>query len=89
MIDEAERLVIARETIMDTTGRSLNHRKVITFISVLAAVLVGGVETLGLPVDQLKLEGPFWDFVGQVNDNFGLLWATASSASSPWAGWRP
>jgi high-affinity nickel-transport protein len=31
------------------------------------------VETLGLLVDRLKLEGPFWDFVGQVNDNFGLL----------------
>jgi len=40
---------------------------------VLAALLVGGVETLGLLAGQLKLTGPFWDLVGQVNDNFGLL----------------
>jgi high-affinity nickel-transport protein len=40
---------------------------------VLAALLVGGVETLGLLAGQLQLTGPFWDLVGQVNDNFGLL----------------
>jgi high-affinity nickel-transport protein len=53
--------------------RKLYYNLTITFVSVLAAVLVGGVETLGLLVDQLKLEGPFWEIVGQVNENFGLL----------------
>jgi high-affinity nickel-transport protein len=53
--------------------RKLYYNLTITFVSVLAALLVGGVETLGLLADQLKLEGPFWEFVGQINDNFGLL----------------
>jgi high-affinity nickel-transport protein len=53
--------------------RKLYYNLTITVISVLAALLVGGVEVLGLLVDQLKLEGPFWTFVGTVNDNFGLL----------------
>jgi high-affinity nickel-transport protein len=53
--------------------RKLYYNLTITFISVLAAVLVGSVEILGLLVDQLKLEGPFWALVGTVNDNFGLL----------------
>jgi high-affinity nickel-transport protein len=53
--------------------RKLYYNLTITFVSVMAALLVGGVETLGLLADQLKLEGPFWEFVGQVNDNFGLL----------------
>ena len=53
--------------------RKLYYNLTITFVSVLAALLVGGVEVLGLLVDQLKLEGPFWSLVGAVNDNFGLL----------------
>jgi high-affinity nickel-transport protein len=53
--------------------RKLYYNLTITFVSVLAALLVGGVETLGLLADQLKLEGPFWELVGQVNENFGLL----------------
>jgi len=53
--------------------RKLYYNLTITFVSVLAALLVGGVETLGLLADQFKLEGPFWEFIGQVNENFGLL----------------
>ncbi|HIJ39041.1 MAG TPA: HoxN/HupN/NixA family nickel/cobalt transporter, partial [Rhodospirillaceae bacterium] len=53
--------------------RKLYYNLTITFVSVLAALLVGSVEVLGLLVDKLKLEGPFWLLVGAVNDNFGLL----------------
>ncbi len=53
--------------------RKLYYNLTITFISVLVAVLVGSVETLGLIGDQLKLEGGAWDFIGRINDNFGLL----------------
>jgi high-affinity nickel-transport protein len=53
--------------------RKLYYNLTITFVSVLAAVLVGGVETLGLLASQLKLEGPLWSIVGQVNEHFGLL----------------
>jgi nickel/cobalt transporter (NiCoT) family protein len=53
--------------------RKLYYNLTITFVSVLVAVLVGGIEALGLVADQLKLEGPFWNFIGTLNDNFGSL----------------
>ena len=40
---------------------------------VVVAVLIGGIETLGLIGATLKLEGPFWDAVGSINGNFGAL----------------
>ena len=53
--------------------RKLYYNLTITAVSVAVAVLIGGVETLGLIGDMFKLEGHFWDFVGMLNDNFGVL----------------
>ena len=53
--------------------RKLYYNLTITAASVVVAVLIGGVETLGLIGDMFKLEGHFWDFVGMLNDNFGVL----------------
>jgi nickel/cobalt transporter (NiCoT) family protein len=53
--------------------RKLYYNLTITSVSVLVAVLVGGIEALGLVADQLKLEGPLWSFIGALNDNFGSL----------------
>ncbi len=53
--------------------RKLYYNMTITLVSVVVAVLVGGVEALGLVADRLKLEGGFWDGVGALNDNFGVL----------------
>jgi high-affinity nickel-transport protein len=53
--------------------RKLYYNLTITFVSVLVAILIGGIEALGLLADQLKLEGPFWSFIGTLNDNFGSL----------------
>ena len=53
--------------------RKIYYNMTITLVSVLVAVLVGGIEALGLLADQLKLSGPFWDFIGMLNDNFGTL----------------
>jgi len=53
--------------------RKLYYNLTITSLSVVIAIVVGGVETLGLIGDQFKLDGAFWEFVGSVNDNFGLL----------------
>jgi nickel/cobalt transporter (NiCoT) family protein len=53
--------------------RKLYYNMTITSVSVVIALLVGGIEALGLIGDQMKLEGDFWDAVGTVNDNFGLL----------------
>jgi len=53
--------------------RKLFYNMSITLVSVLVAVVIGGIETLGLIADQLNLQGPFWDSVGALNDNFGML----------------
>ena len=53
--------------------RKLYYNLTITFVSVLVAVLIGGIEALGLIADRLNLDGPFWLFVGALNDHFGSL----------------
>jgi high-affinity nickel-transport protein len=53
--------------------RKLYYNLTITLVSVVVAVLVGGIEALGLLGDQLSLSGPFWDGIGALNDNFGTL----------------
>jgi nickel/cobalt transporter (NiCoT) family protein len=42
-------------------------------VSVVVAVLIGGIEALGLVADRLSLSGPFWSAIGALNDNFGSL----------------
>jgi high-affinity nickel-transport protein len=53
--------------------RKLYYNLTITFVSVLVAVLIGGIEALGLLADRLSLDGPFWAFIGGLNDHFGSL----------------
>jgi len=53
--------------------RKLYYNLTITFVSVIVALLVGGIEAIGLLKDQLSLTGGFWDFIGSLNDNFGTL----------------
>lgn len=53
--------------------RKLYYNLVITAVSVVVAVLIGGIEGLGLIGDQLGLEGWFWNAIGALNDNFNGL----------------
>ena len=53
--------------------RKLYYNLTITFMSVVVALLVGGIEALGLVGDQFGLQGGFWDEVGALNDNFGAI----------------
>ena len=53
--------------------RKLYYNLTITIVSVMVAVLVGGVEALGLLANKLELTGLFWDGIGALNDNFGML----------------
>jgi nickel/cobalt transporter (NiCoT) family protein len=53
--------------------RKLYYNLTITFVSVFVAIVIGSIEVLGLAADKLNLSGPFWDFVGVLNDNFGSL----------------
>ena len=53
--------------------RKLYYNLTITLVSVIVAVLIGGVEALGLLGDQFGLKGAFWDGVGAANDHFAAL----------------
>jgi high-affinity nickel-transport protein len=53
--------------------RKIYYNMTITFISVVVAVMVGGIEALGLIADQFHFHGSFWAFVGTLNENFGTL----------------
>lgn len=53
--------------------RKLYYNVTITFVSVLVAFLIGGIEALSIIGDQLDLKGPFWDFIGSAGDNFGTI----------------
>jgi nickel/cobalt transporter (NiCoT) family protein len=53
--------------------RKLYYNITITFVSVIVAVVIGGIEALALIADKLDLKGGFWDLVGAASDNFGLL----------------
>src|SRR5271157_2480598 len=84
-------LFTAGMTLMDTTDsilmlgaygwafvkpiRKLYYNLTITAVSVVIAVIVGGLETLNLIGDQLGLSdgGGFWGAIGSLNDNFGVL----------------
>ena len=53
--------------------RKLYYNMTITLVSVIVAVLIGGIEALGLIGDQLALKGGFWDMIGALNDNFNNI----------------
>jgi high-affinity nickel-transport protein len=53
--------------------RKLYYNMTITSVSVLVALVVGGIEALGLLGSQFHLQGRLWSAVGSLNDNFGLL----------------
>jgi nickel/cobalt transporter (NiCoT) family protein len=53
--------------------RKLYYNLTVTLISTLVALLVGGVEALGLVGRKFSLSGPFWQGIDFVNDNFGML----------------
>jgi high-affinity nickel-transport protein len=82
-------LFAAGMSLVDTTGgvvmlwayewafinpiRKLYYNLTITFLSVVVAVLIAGIETLGLIGDRLALKGAFWDDVGALGNNFTAL----------------
>lgn len=53
--------------------RKLYYNMTITFVSVLVALIVGGVEALGLLAGEFGLRGFFWSLVRRLNDNFGMM----------------
>jgi nickel/cobalt transporter (NiCoT) family protein len=53
--------------------RKLYYNMTITFVSVVVAFAVGGIEALGLVAERFHLTGRFWNYVVRLNDNFGTL----------------
>jgi len=53
--------------------RKLFYNLTITSVSVLVALVVGGIETLGLIGSQLQLHSAFWNAISDLNENFGAL----------------
>jgi high-affinity nickel-transport protein len=78
--------------------RKLWYNLTITAASVAVALLIGGVEALGLLVDQLGLEGGVWSAISALNDDladfgfvvvgiFALAWI-ASAVLYRWLGYH-
>jgi nickel/cobalt transporter (NiCoT) family protein len=56
-----------------TPARKLYYNMVITFVSVVVALVVGGIECAGLLKEQLEANGGIWEMVGKLNDNLDSL----------------
>ncbi|MGC1617634.1 MAG: HoxN/HupN/NixA family nickel/cobalt transporter [Candidatus Acidiferrum sp.] len=53
--------------------RKLYYNMTITCVSVIVALVVGGIEALGLLAGHFHFQGWFWDQLAELNDNFGTL----------------
>ena len=53
--------------------RKLYYNMTITFVSVIVAFVVGGIEALGLLANHLNLTGAFWATMRRLNENFGTV----------------
>ncbi len=50
--------------------RKLFYNLTITFVSVLVALLVGGIEAFSVIGDRLELQGWFWNYIGKLSADF-------------------
>lgn len=53
--------------------RKLYYNMVITLVSVIVAVFIGGIEALSVAADRLNLTGTFWKSISVVSGQFGTL----------------
>jgi len=53
--------------------RKLYYNMIITFVSVVVAFTVGGIEVLGVIGNKLGLDQGFWAIIAKLNANFGAL----------------
>jgi high-affinity nickel-transport protein len=55
--------------------RKLFYNMTITLISVIVALVIGGIEVLSIIGDQFQLQGPIWDFLSAIGENSGWVGA--------------
>ncbi len=66
--------------------RKLYYNMTITLVSAVVALLIGGIEALGLIVERLQPSGRFWRGVGSLNDHFsGLGFLIIGVFAAGWA----
>ena len=53
--------------------RKLYYNMTITFVSAVVALVIGGIEALGLVNNQLRMQGTFWDAITSLNNNFSTI----------------
>jgi len=53
--------------------RKLYYNMTITLVSIIVALLIGGIEALGLIGDELGWKGSFWAMMDSLNNNFGTI----------------
>jgi len=53
--------------------RKLYYNMTITFVSILVALLIGGIEVLGLVGNEFGWKGAFWQMMDSLNNNFGTI----------------
>jgi high-affinity nickel-transport protein len=53
--------------------RKLYYNMTITLISAVVAMVVGGIEALGLLAEQFRFNGVFWKWAGKLSKDFGTL----------------
>ena len=53
--------------------RKLYYNLIITFVSIVVALFIGGLETMSLVVDQFETRGGLWDIVRSLNANLNYL----------------
>jgi nickel/cobalt transporter (NiCoT) family protein len=76
LIDSADGMIMvgAYDWAFINPVRKLYYNLTITSVSVVVAVVVGGIELAGLLKDHLNPDGGwFWDTIDNLNDNFGII----------------
>ncbi|HEX8533031.1 MAG TPA: HoxN/HupN/NixA family nickel/cobalt transporter [Allosphingosinicella sp.] len=75
LIDTADGLVMLRayEWAFLKPMRKLYYNMVITFISVVVALFIGGIQLLGLIGDRFDLEGSLWSLVRSLGTSFNII----------------
>ncbi|AOK31015.1 MULTISPECIES: HoxN/HupN/NixA family nickel/cobalt transporter [Burkholderia] len=53
--------------------RKIYYNMTITFVSVVVAVVIGGIEAFALIADKFELKGGVWDFAAMAAEHFGVL----------------
>lgn len=53
--------------------RKLYYNLTITVVSAMVALVIGGIESMGIFVNELNLNGGLWTAIKSLNGNFGLL----------------